>query len=246
MTPGGSPTALVFRWVDGKPDENYGSFNLRGKSGVPLSNVLNGVLGIRTQMIEGDAELLKTAITGDWVVRNETPTEQKVKELAAILQDELHLPIRVEMREVQRPVYVVTGSYQHRPYPLDVRPPKLDDATPAADRIDFFGTKMIADRPGSGPRYYPKVPFDVFLGALGQWIRKPIVSEVTQPPTGLLELHYHNHPLATDDAEKLDHDPELVLTNIADQTGLEFDKQDRKITLLFVEPASQPKAQESR
>ena len=76
--------------------------------------------------------------------------------------------------------------------------------------------------------------FEHFVDSLGRWINVPLISEVKAPPSKF--MYWTTHARGTSqETDREDHDPELVLPNITAQTGLEFEKQTRKVTVLFVE-----------
>jgi len=230
-----TPAALAFGWSGEGLHYKSGMFPFPPKNGVALSMILEQVLGIRRNQVEGDDNLIdKSVIAGDWIVRQGASPEQTIQQLATILKDQLDLPIGLEFAEVERPVYVISGTYRYTPYDV----PEKDQPAAFAhhhlthDMIKIFGAEIfVRHNEGSYEGSY-----DEFVEALAEWIRMPIVSEVKQPPSRPLLWTPYEH--TTEPDARADHDPEAVLATIAAQTGLHFDKQSRKVKILFVRRAA--------
>ena len=75
-------------------------------------------MGIDPSAIEGDAELLKTKVSGDWIVREGVPAEQLILRLEAILQRAVRQRITLTLRRVERDVVVARGRYRSSPLPV--------------------------------------------------------------------------------------------------------------------------------
>ncbi len=226
------PAAIVFRW---SPDK-LTILGMTFSSAKPpadaysLSNLLDALAEIHKPMIEGD--LLETPIPGDWVVRSGTKRDVIVRELNVILRNELSLQVHLEFRTVERPVYVVDGIYQHKPVPggRDKDTTILSDRTVTSDAIEVFGRELVPGGKAGGGLG----KFREFLDGLGDWIGRPIVSEVKEPPKGELSWFLHAHSPYKEEIKAEDHDPALVLANIKAQTGLSFRKETRRVIILFV------------
>ena len=74
-------------------------------------------MGLHSYEIEGDPELLKTEVGGDWIVRKGVPAEQLVQPLEAILQRAIRQRITLALRRVEREVVVARGRYRPSPLP---------------------------------------------------------------------------------------------------------------------------------
>ena len=213
------PNAMVFRWRNDKLEQPSMTFGGPTMKGYSVAGVLDPLLGIMDQQIEGPAELLRTELPGDWVVRRGVKDTKIIEQLNTIIQKELSLPIRLEFREVDRPVYVASGEYQ-----LTLLPDRKE--------IEFFGTQLVPDSGAGGGTG----TFDEMLSWLGRWVEKPIVSEVKNPPKGRISWRQNARSPFTDQMRKEDHDPILVLGHVTAQTGIAFLKDERKVRILFVEP----------
>jgi hypothetical protein len=228
------PNALVFRWSQDKLT-NWGatfSANNPPTTGYRLSGLLDALIAIKTPMIDGPSELLDTPIPGDWIVPMGANNEQIIKELGAILRNELSMRVSFEFRTIDRPVYVVDGVYQHKPVPggRDKVAMNYANKTVAIDAIEVFANQLAAhNRISGGSGTFPE-----FLNELGGWIRTPIVSNVKAPLQAELSFTFHYRSPFTNEMEAIDHDPALVLANITAQTGLSFRKETRRVRILFV------------
>jgi beta-lactamase regulating signal transducer with metallopeptidase domain len=216
------PSARVFRWSNDRVHYRGMSRNFSGSvdAGYTISGLLDALLGIKKQLIDGPPELLARPVPGDWLIRTGVGQEQIVKELAAILNNEVAAPVRMEFREVQRPVYVADGTYEYKPIP----------GGHGRGTIDIFGKQPVPNNVSGGGA----AGFREFLDWVGQWIGTPIVSEVKSPPQSDLSFFAHGRSPFTKETEAEDHDAKLVLANIAAQTGLRFRKETRTVRILFV------------
>ena len=110
-----------------------------------------------------------------------------------------------------------------------------------ADVIALFGSQA-----GPQEQLVGVAPFDELFGALGDWIGAPVFSELEQPPQRSIACSVNCQKPATDEARKEEYDPLLVLPNVSDQTGLQFEQQVRKLPILFVEEAAIEKPAKDR
>ena len=226
------PTSMTFRWTNGRL-QNWGmSFGGPPEKGQSLTSVLDDILGVKSHQLDGDHMLL-ARVAGDWIIRPGRPAEEVLPQLEKILRDQLSLPVSLEFREVERPVYVARGEYKLTSLPGHPDQSKLilTDETIHTDPIEVFGKQLV---PGSGAGGGTG-EFDEFLEWLGRWIETPIVDEVTTGPSRQLSWSLHQRSPFTDQMWKEDHDPDLVLPNITAQTGITFEKETRRVKILFVE-----------
>jgi uncharacterized protein (TIGR03435 family) len=227
------PSAMVFRWSDGKLN-NWGmTFGDSADPGYNLTGVLDALLDIKSQQIDGPRDVLETRLAGDWVIREGASQESALNQLQEILQNEFKLPVKLEFREVDREVYVARGEYNLTPLPGQEGKGKLilTDETIETDEIQIFGTQLVPNSGAGGGTG----EFEEFLGWLGRWIGTPIVSEVDLKPTNQVSWHLHERSPSTEQSRGEDHDPKLVLGNITLQTGLTFTLEKRPVRILFVQ-----------
>jgi hypothetical protein len=212
---------LVFRWRD--PDQlDYLGGSTGG--GASLRELLRHVAPeIYESEIDGNRELLDTILTGDWVYRDGVAVERRVHELEVIIQSMLSPRISLTFRRVERDVVVARGSYQHTP--LEGRPP---------DVIEIYGAQVV---PGGGGAGGGSGDFAKFLKRVGDWIGRPVVSEVEPPPKGPITWFYNRRKPSTEETRREDRDEGLVLRHLQEQTGLTFSRVRRPIRILFIERA---------
>jgi hypothetical protein len=173
--------------------------------------------------IEGDPELLKTEVGGDWIVREGAAVEQLVQPLEAILQRAIRQRITLAFRRVEREVVVARGRY--RPSPLPGH---------ADGEIEVYARELAKDDDrGNGVGDFP-----TFLKGMAEWIiRRPILNEVESSPKGYITWHYNRREASTEQTRRGDGDERLVLKHLEEQTGLTFARERRPIRILFVERA---------
>jgi hypothetical protein len=165
--------------------------------------------------IEGDSELMRTVVAGDWVFRERVSDEQMVAALESILQRVVRLRIKLTLRTVERDVVVVRGRYHHVPLPGRQK-----------NEIDIYGKQLVNDEDAGGGNGR----FSGFLRQVGAWIGLPVINEVEGPPTDVI---WHNP--STAQTQRGDRDEALVLQHLHEQTGLTFTREKKPIRVLFVE-----------
>jgi RNA polymerase sigma factor (sigma-70 family) len=213
------PIAMAFRWNKGDLQHTSGSW---GEHGLLLGSWIPALTDVSAQEIEGNDELLKKAVTADFVVRQGTPAEKVVASLEKILQKEFNLPVKLAFQEVHRNVYVASGKYRFNPV-----------TGRAENHIEIYGKDLSdpkAGGSGSGD-------FAALLKQAGTFIGKRVVAgDVRDLPKKRLSWHY-NLPegVFTDEGWQAAHDPEGVLKHLAEQTGLTFKEESRKVRVLVVE-----------
>ncbi len=208
VTPDG-PDNWYFRWSDGLK----GSGMSFGRSGI--RSVLKSIANIYPQEVEGDEELLNAGIRGDFIVREGVALEKSVRDLQDILQRDLKLPVKMTFREVPREVIVARGAYRFTPVPG--RP---------AGQIEIYGEKLEDPYTGGGG----SGDFNDFLNWVGMYVNQRVINGVSSPPESEVKWH-DNHQ------REGSRQSDLVLQHLAEQTGLTFTKETRRVRVLFVERA---------
>ena len=221
------PSAMIFHDHNGR----LSRWGMTFGGGYTLLGLLDSLLKIKSQTIEG-GEIIMRHVEGDWVVRMETPKDQLIAELQSILQTELSMPIRIEWREIERPVYIARGTYNFMPLENGPMQRKLNraDKVVIVDPIEIFAKELNSNGGGGGSG-----EFGEFLEALGQCVESPIISEAVVPEEKYISWHLNRRSPSTDQTRSEDHDPSLLLPNITAQTGLTFTLEQRRVKTLFVE-----------
>ena len=143
--------------------------------------------------------------------------------LEVIIQRVLRLRISLTFRRVERDVVVARGAYHHTP--LEGR---------AADEIEIYGKEVV---PGGGGAGGGSGDFATFLKWVGEWIGRPVVSEVEAAPKRPITWYYNQRSPFTEQTRREAHDEGLVLRHLQEQTGLTFTRDRRPIRILFIERA---------
>jgi Protein of unknown function (DUF3738) len=215
--------AMAFNWRD--PDQLRLSSTMFGETdGLTIRELPRWLnMGLYSYEVEGDPELLKSKIGGDWIVRDRVPAEQLVQPLAAIIQRAIRQRITLELRQVERDVVVARGRYHSSPLPDH-----------AEDEIEIYAREIAKedDDRGGGAGVFP-----AFLRSMAEWIGRPIVNEVDIPPKKNIAWHYNQREAPTEKARRDDREGALVLKHLAEQTGLTFTREKRSIRILFVQRA---------
>jgi hypothetical protein len=173
--------------------------------------------------VDGDPDLLNTAVAGDWIYRVGTPAERMVRALEIRLQRVLQKKLTLRLWTVERDVVVVRGRY--RPSPVAGR---------AKDEIEIYSKQIV---PGGGGAGGGSGTYSEFLKWVGEWIERPVVSDVQPPPQNRFSWFYNARSPSTEEMRREDHDEPLVLQHLHEQTGSTFTRERRPIRILFVERA---------
>jgi thiol-disulfide isomerase/thioredoxin len=184
-------------------------------TGWAIRDILRLLAGIHPREIEGDDELLKRRLLGDFIVRDGLPSEKIVSLFELILRRDIKLPMTMTFREVPREVIVARGKYRFSSVPGGRR-----------DTIEIYGERLTVSQKEGGGR--DRGELGQFLNSVGEYLERRMVNEVESPPEGSLEWHENFR----EEGRKT---PELVLQHLTEQTGLRFAKETRRVRVLFVE-----------
>ena len=214
--------AMTFRWSD--PDRLVAWAMTSADAGFSLRDLPRYLeIDVHPTEIEGDPELLKTTVPGDWIYRTGTPGEQLVAALEARLQRILQKRITLKFRQVERDVVVVRGEYRYSPV-----------TGRSKNQVEIYGKQIVPNGGGAGGG---SGTFPEFLKWVGNWIERPVVSEVKTPPRESLEWYYNARSPFTEQMRREDHDEALVLHHLQEQTGLTYTRERKPIRVLFIERA---------
>jgi len=215
--------AMAFKWSD--PDQLQ-IWSQRYGAGIGWSlRELPQYLGMDAYSteVEGDPDLLKTEVNGDWIYRVGAPDARMAAALESILQRALRLRITVRFRQVERDVVVARGRYRHSPV-----------AGRSKNQVEIYGKQIVPNGGGAGGG---GGKFPEFLKYVALWIERPVVSEVENPPQEEIEWFYNHRSPFTEQMRREDHDEALVLQHLQEQTGLTFTREKKPIRVLFIERA---------
>jgi len=197
---------LYFNW-DGK-------LSIRGSSvggGIPrLNSILESVIGLSNHEYDIPLELLHADMSGDWIVRKDTPQEELLQALEQMVKDETGRDIDFVKKKVETEVIVAKGKYDFLPLP------NITDG-----KYVLISTKKTDTYTGGGGG---SGTLGKFLRWVGNRIEMNIIDETEAEG---IELSWRNHD--SSDLSRLNHDTEpynrrlnLLLKNLSQQTGLTF------------------------
>jgi beta-lactamase regulating signal transducer with metallopeptidase domain/thiol-disulfide isomerase/thioredoxin len=169
-----------------------------------------------TDIFDCPVELGRQKIPGDWCVAREAPLAKRLEALERLLRDELHLPIRIERKQVERDAIVVSGQYRFVPLRPDDKYVHL-----STDNHD------LDDECGGGPGGFPEM-----VEWLSGFTGVPFVAEAAGPPDVGVELRQHPSTILRKPfpAKELDQ----IIANLARQTSLKFERQRRPVDVWSV------------
>ncbi|MBN1126761.1 MAG: LysM peptidoglycan-binding domain-containing protein [Sedimentisphaerales bacterium] len=216
------PSRFVFHW----DREGRKSWGLCFSASDPdLRSALTHVMHMKNYEFEGTEAILKAPVTGDWILRNEAPIENRLNELASILHNQLDMDIIFEKRQVRRQSIVVTGNYHFQP-------------TKSERRIIMFSDQYEPDSGGGGGH---ADSVNELIQAIGDRVGIPVIDN-TQP-SGEVSIGYdHQHSAYLSQVKNPDEKArklKLLLQNISDQTNLHFSIESRLVDVWFVEEPGQ-------
>lgn len=150
----------------------------------------------------------------DWVVRRDAKFEDRVAGLARALSGVFGEPIALDVKESDRAVTVASGTFKVTP-----RPWRLNG------EIDVYATEKVVDKKLSPLGDYAEGWGEIhtFLRTLGEFCgRGEIVPIGVTGTPDTIKWYTHARGLGEGNAPQEDRDPEAVLKNVSEQTGLTF------------------------
>ena len=211
---------LVFRWRDPDQLELWGTIGGAGEGFQIRLLPQMFETGIGRHEIKGEPELLETEVSGDWVYREGVPAEQRIRSLEKIIQQTYETPFVLQFRPVERDVVVARGRYHSSPV-----------AGRSKNQVEIYAKKMVANGRGEGGG---NGTFREFLTDVGEYIERPVVSEVEAAPESI-EWVLNGRTQYTEQERQEDHDEGLVLQHLSEQTGLTFTRERKTKRVLFAE-----------
>ncbi len=214
------PDRFVFHW-DGRL-ARWASLCF-GDAGT-IGSTLDSVLGLRTYEFEGTDALLKLGLPGDWVVRRNSSTAERLEALHRILHEELGRDIRFEKRRVEREVIVAKGRFNFQPLP----------ETRGRQVVQFF-----ADKPDPGDGGHDGIANhrDVAQWLLPYLADRPVVDRTeSRQDQELIGYCRHSSSYLYRLPKGPDRDARLndLLETLSKQTSLTFSREPLPIDVWFV------------
>ena len=208
----------TFNW-DGELKEK----SARIGSGIPrLNSILESVIGLGKFEYDIPIELLQIDMSGDWIVRKDTPTEALMKDLKEIVKNEAAREIDFVKKKVETEVIIAKGKYDFKPLPGVKEGNYILICT---DKMDTY----IGGGGGSGT-------VSKFLRWVGNRINMYIIDETESED---IKIYWRNHD--SSNLRRLSHNKELyserldmLLSNLTRQTGLTFERKTAAVEKWFI------------
>jgi RNA polymerase sigma factor (sigma-70 family) len=165
----------------------------------------------------------------DIVVRSDAPREKLIPALDKALHEKLKTRFEMEWKEVEKEVWVVSGK-------LDLKP----RAWLKAGQVDVYSDEVVVDKSEEGqakanPVRKGKGGVSALLKNLQYELQTWVLwAEGDPPATPEFEWTSHWRKVRDEEEWKAAHDPEKVLPNVSEQTGLTFKKEKRKVPVLVL------------
>jgi RNA polymerase sigma factor (sigma-70 family) len=174
----------------------------------------------------------------DFVIRKGAPLEKLLPDLQkAIGKCELDNPKKhpvLTLKEEEQEVYVVRGKFK-------ITPRKWRNK----DEVDVYADEGVLNKEftNANPEPTADVSTDIntnpplqFVRELGAFVNKRMVWDGKAPTNSKFRAYTHSRweNKATAEEQAADRDPEKVLKNVSEQTGLTFTKEKRKVQVLYV------------
>jgi hypothetical protein len=178
-----------------------------------LGSLLEHIIGLRYDEYDSRGELLDLELSGDWIVRDNTPPETRLRAFEQLLAEGLGRRIRFEKRLVTRQTIVVTGRFQFHP-------------VYERQRVCIFsGDSWATDNPGEiSFRDYAHSTQE-FVRKLGAMARTPILDQTEKAMDTAIPF-YADLDTALRDVENSALRMQRLrslLTNVSAQTALQFE-----------------------
>lgn len=193
-----------------------------GQIGMALEHVLSGLFD-ETEAVALDIDLKLSGVhlAGDWVVRASATPDERMKAIQKVLTDECKVPVKLELKDVEREVLVALGEW------------KLTPRAWRKDAVDVYALEKVVDKKLDGEAYLKgKGDLSRFLRDAGGLAGKRVVAgEIKNAPKEMTwYLHERNSEKISEQQE--DHDADAILKNVSEQTGLTFKAEKRKVPVL--------------
>ncbi len=211
---------IIIHWRDGKP-QLWGM--TYGDGGYSVGQLLEYFQNQYPQDLGGDKALIKTVVPGDFSVREGWNSEEMRGALEMTLGEALNKDIRLNFKEVERPVTVLSGPWHGiKTVHPDQRP----------DEIEIYGRDLNKNHLYGGGGSGSIAESSKWLGS---WINEPIIVDDVTGAQAVISYHFNDMGDGTPDSRAHARDKDLVLKHFQDQTGLTWKEEKRKIQALFVE-----------
>jgi RNA polymerase sigma factor (sigma-70 family) len=225
--PAGPDGMMFFVQPDGSLQINGMMFS--GGRGYQFNDLVSDLLATPAQDMEGDRKLINLVVKGDFVVRTSAGREEYRKALEKLASTAAGFPVSLTYRDVQRPVVVFKGTWDFKPIAMTKPIPGLVNP-----RLELYGNVLNKDlRIGAGG----SGNIDELGRWISDWIHTTAIMDVKDAPP-MITWHEDDAFDVSKQDRKHAHDLELVCNHIKEQTGLDWTKENRMVSRLFIERAA--------
>ena len=208
---------------------------------IKLTHVVEYATGRTTPEVVYDerAKGQDVFLEDDLVIRKGAPLDKLLPDLQKVIGecelDVYKTPPVLTLKEEEQEVYVMGGKFEIKPREWRGK-----------DEIDVYADEAVVskeynhktheyDRTQFGVVWYQSTPA-TFAGTLGAFVNRRVVwdAELPAAPRFNTYLHARNPNRVGKEEQAADRDPEKVLKNVSEQTGLSFQKEKRKVPVLYV------------
>jgi hypothetical protein len=219
------PEAMMWRWNAGDVLEPLAHarltiWSMHFGSSETVPSLVEKLLDVYPQEIEGDVELLDRQLPGDFVCRPDAEEGLYLEALRKIVEGQIGATMNFAFRQVERSVIVLRGNWKFSP---------VDDVARERRSVEIYEGKLNSNRNRGGGGTGSEKDF---AGWLGRYLGQQVVLEAKGLPIKLT-WRYHDEERAL--AGRKDRLTELVLKHIEEQTGLVSAIETREVRRLFVE-----------
>lgn len=199
----------VFQWDEASSSTQ----RLSDDRTIELATVLEHVVQLGSYEYEGPAHLLRLRLAGDWIVRNNTSAEQRLRALEQIVEEETRRPITFVKQQAQDIVVRVSGTYRFSPLP---QAPDQDNVFIAAGQWDL--------RQSSAMSGIQRGTMANLLHRVGNAVGVRIIDDTGSSHEELCWLMHESSELRNIRNARSLYNAKLgaLLNNLASQTGLTF------------------------
>lgn len=212
---------MIVRWRDGRP-----SIWGRKSASVPwytLGDLVGHFVGVSRWELEGERELIDMMLPGDFVIDRRATAEQFRSAMERIASDVTGKSVKLEFREVERPVLVLKGRWRYTP----VAERRGRDEPPT---LELYAGPELTRPPEEGGEAAGSI--DQAAGAISQFLGRRVLIECDGAPPRLQVRRDDFAPGTADAKAKLDE--ALVLRRLEEQTGLRAVEERRQVRRMFV------------
>jgi hypothetical protein len=171
-----------------------------------VSHIIRFVAGVPRYHFQLDDQIAMRLIVGDWVIAPSATPDQLMAALSVIVQKE-GFEMKFEKQQVERDVYVATGSYTPR-----------KDVPPDDRFVHVYLDQKTKPQGASAGNVHD------FLVFLGEQMNHEIIDETKTPKESVFWRNYLPGDISDKFADRL-------LDNITTETGLDFHREKRQTIL---------------